>query len=141
MPALGHTEITTLGVAMMWELLGASHEAVAMAAEAGADAHERPLPAPCASNAALNSITTTSRSATTARATVGCASRIGSASVLPHRESLQRSATVVDPEILNRQILVLAVKNADLRMALEEIDAVAVSKLRGRGQEDAGNRA
>ena len=30
--------------------------------------------------------------------------------------------------ILERQILILAVKNADYRMALEEIDAVAVGK-------------
>lgn len=33
--------------------------------------------------------------------------------------------------ILERQLLILAVKNADLRMALEEIDAVAVSKKAG----------
>lgn len=32
---------------------------------------------------------------------------------------------------LERQILILAVANADMRMALEEIDAVAVSKKAG----------
>lgn len=35
---------------------------------------------------------------------------------------------MVETHILERQILILAVKNADLRMALEEIDAVATSK-------------
>jgi hypothetical protein len=34
-------------------------------------------------------------------------------------------------KILERQILILAVQNADFRMALEEIDAVAVSKKAG----------
>lgn len=38
---------------------------------------------------------------------------------------------MTDIRILERQILILAVKNADLRMALEEIDAVAVSKRAG----------
>ena len=33
--------------------------------------------------------------------------------------------------ILERQILILAVANADLRLALEEIEAVAVSKQAG----------
>ena len=33
--------------------------------------------------------------------------------------------------VLERQILVLAAKNADLMIALEEIDAVAVSKKAG----------
>lgn len=35
---------------------------------------------------------------------------------------------MIEPHILERQILILAVANADFRMALEEIDAVAVSK-------------
>jgi hypothetical protein len=39
--------------------------------------------------------------------------------------------SMVEPHILERQILILAVANADLRMALEEIDAVAVSKRAG----------
>jgi hypothetical protein len=34
-------------------------------------------------------------------------------------------------KILERQILILAVANADFRLALEEIDAVAVSKKAG----------
>jgi hypothetical protein len=38
---------------------------------------------------------------------------------------------MVEPHILERQILILAVKNADLRMALEEIDAVVVAKKAG----------
>lgn len=38
---------------------------------------------------------------------------------------------MTDTRILERQILILAVQNADLRMALEEIDAVAVSKRTG----------
>lgn len=36
-----------------------------------------------------------------------------------------------EPHILERQILILAVKNADLRMALEEIYSVSVSKKGG----------
>lgn len=38
---------------------------------------------------------------------------------------------MIDPAILERQILILAVKNADYRMALEEIESVAVSKKAG----------
>jgi hypothetical protein len=38
---------------------------------------------------------------------------------------------MTDTRILERQLLILAVKNADYRMALEEIDAVAVSKKAG----------
>lgn len=34
----------------------------------------------------------------------------------------------VEPHILERQILILAVQNADLRLALAEIEAVAVGK-------------
>jgi len=38
---------------------------------------------------------------------------------------------MTDTRILERQILILAVQNADFRMALEEIDSVAVSKKAG----------
>jgi hypothetical protein len=38
---------------------------------------------------------------------------------------------MTDIRILERQLLILAVKNADLRVALEQIDAVAVSKKAG----------
>jgi hypothetical protein len=38
---------------------------------------------------------------------------------------------MIEPHILERQILILAAANADLRMALEEIDSVAVSKRAG----------